>query len=236
MLRLALVPGLAKPSLSRLISRLGLICLMRRMFAEHGITHVLDVGANTGQYGRMLRRHVGYRGSITSFEPVGSTYERLRSQIRKDPRWTVHRLALSDEAGERQINVMNASELSSLYTPSTSETKAFSGVNTVIRTEVVQTVRLDEFLDGGDDYFLKLDTQGHDLTVLEGANTMLDRICACQIEVSCLRIYEGIPTMSDALRYMDRIGFDLCGLFPIAVVRPNRVVEFDAVFVNRARC
>ncbi|HSC47142.1 MAG TPA: FkbM family methyltransferase, partial [Gammaproteobacteria bacterium] len=44
-----------------------------QLFAKLDIDCVLDVGANQGQYGAMLRK-AGYRGRIVSFEPVAKTY------------------------------------------------------------------------------------------------------------------------------------------------------------------
>ena len=43
---------------------------LRKIFAAHSIDTVIDVGANKGQYRDFLRHHVGYRGSIVSFEPL----------------------------------------------------------------------------------------------------------------------------------------------------------------------
>ncbi len=45
-----------------------------KLFHHHGISLVLDVGANTGQYATGIRRR-GYSGKIISFEPLTEAYQ-----------------------------------------------------------------------------------------------------------------------------------------------------------------
>src|SRR4026209_949390 len=47
------------------------------LFERLAIDCVIDVGANRGQYGRLLRTEVGYRGYIASFEPQSTALKEL---------------------------------------------------------------------------------------------------------------------------------------------------------------
>ena len=75
---------------------------------------VIDVGANTGQYGQLLRR-CEYEGRIVSFEPLTKAYEELVGNAKHDNLWEIGpRVALGGEDSETIINVSRNSVSSSL--------------------------------------------------------------------------------------------------------------------------
>ena len=53
---------------------------------NENIELVLDIGANHGQYAMGLRRELGYRGDIISFEPLNSAFEQLKKHAQGDQR------------------------------------------------------------------------------------------------------------------------------------------------------
>ncbi len=65
---------------------------------------VLDVGANSGQYAKALRR-VGFKRHIVSFEPLSGTFSLLESKASKDPLWDCRQYALGDVDGTISINI-----------------------------------------------------------------------------------------------------------------------------------
>src|SRR5689334_2580098 len=65
----------------------------RRILRDEAVTLVVDVGANGGQYGMLLRRD-GYSGAIVSFEPLSSAYRELEKTRGGDPGWQSRNLAL----------------------------------------------------------------------------------------------------------------------------------------------
>jgi hypothetical protein len=108
----------------------------------------------------------------------------------------------------------------------------------VTRTEEVPVKRLDGVLDAclagipEPRVFLKMDTQGYDLLVVEGAGTRLGEVLALQSELAVLPIYEGMSTdFTDAIAALRRRGFEVSGLFPVNRDPRNGlcVVEFDCV-------
>jgi FkbM family methyltransferase len=199
---------------------------------------VLDVGANVGQFGRLLRRG-GYQGRIVSFEPLGEFATKLRRRADKDRDWHVHEYALGDEETTAEINATPGASLSSLL-PASEFGKEWSpklerSVKQEIRIRRLDNV-LDEVLDGVADprVYLKLDTQGYDVPAFRGAGDRLPEIVAMQSEVSCLPIYEGMPQLEEQLGEYRAAGFDLAGMFPVSMHRPTlRVLEFDAVLVRQ---
>src|SRR5215210_4427790 len=105
---------------------------------------VLDVGANRGQYAKSLRL-LGYHGQIHSFEPVPGVFEVLAAAAAKDPKWTVHRMALGRADGELEMNMVPGT-LSSFLPSSEFGSNRYTRLNdTVVATAEVR--RLDGMLD-----------------------------------------------------------------------------------------
>ena len=46
------------------LANLALATHLHQLFVEYGITCVIDVGANTGQYARFLREQAGFAGQL----------------------------------------------------------------------------------------------------------------------------------------------------------------------------
>src|ERR1700690_3076516 len=80
------------------------------------INCVLDVGANQGQYGLLLRR-IGYRGWILSFEPVRSNFQVLEKVAKRHGPWRAYPYALGATTRRLEINVAELSVFSSFLTP-----------------------------------------------------------------------------------------------------------------------
>jgi FkbM family methyltransferase len=190
---------------------------------------VCDVGANIGGFGNALRR-IGFKGSIHSFEPASSAYAMLESQASKDDNWRTYKLAFGETAGSVDLNLMVGSELSSFLEPLQTSPKMKK-----TDTETVQVRTLDEFekLSDWSKTFIKIDTQGHDLAVMRGGASVLKLVPMLQTEISVIPIYRDMPTFVEAIQYIDRIGFDVTGLFPVSRDNHLRVIEFDCVAVNR---
>ena len=83
------------------------------LIASRKIDLVLDVGANTGQFGKSLRQ-IGYRGRIVSFEPMKAPFAALQRSASADPLWACHNIALGDVDETAVINVSANSHSSSL--------------------------------------------------------------------------------------------------------------------------
>ncbi|HXW74131.1 MAG TPA: hypothetical protein VEK10_04895, partial [Steroidobacteraceae bacterium] len=121
---------------------------------------VFDVGANAGQYARMLRQRVGYRGQIVSYEPIPERAATLRAAAAHD---------------------------------------------------------------------LKLDTQGHDLSVATGAGERLRDFVGLQSELAIQRLYDGAPSFEEALEFYRSRGFELSALVPNNLGHFPRLLEIDCI-------
>jgi FkbM family methyltransferase len=191
-----------------------------------------------GEYGQWLRYN-GFRGRIVSFEPVEASFGLLEQRCSRDPRWDAHRIALGSTDSEARINVMRHSNFSSFLAPNEYSHREFGDCTLVTHGESVPVRRLAGLFDevtGGSrrgHVYLKMDTQGWDLQVLEGGMGCLERVAALQSEVSVNAIYEGMPNLVDSIARLESLGYLLSGLFPVQVDSRMSVIEFDCVAVRR---
>ena len=241
-----------KRAIERLFGRLGYAVIphwrlerhsmarhLARLFRELSVDLVLDVGANRGQYHDFLRREVGYAGWIASFEPNPALANHLAARARVDDRWAVHGCALGSAPGMMEFNIMASSEFSSFLQPTERATSRFAEMNRVAEQVTVEVDTLERRLPALMSSlavcrpYLKLDTQGFDLSVIEGARGVLAELEALQIEASVTPIYEAAPDYATAIATSQSLGFEPSGFFPNNEGHFPRLVEFDCVMVAR---
>jgi FkbM family methyltransferase len=204
--------------------------------AANGIETVFDVGANVGQYGRQLRAG-GYTGTIISYEPGETAFRLLERTSRGDPRWHCRRLALGDRDGLAGLNVSRNTATSSLLR---TEKRLLEATADAVSTklETVPIAQLDtvaeEFITPHDELLLKLDVQGSELSVLEGATRLLARVAAIEIEVSVLPLYVGQALLTDVAGFLDENRFDLVALEPgFREPGSGKLLQLEGFFVRR---
>jgi FkbM family methyltransferase len=197
---------------------------------------VLDVGANIGQYAAELRAG-GYRNQIVSFEPLASAHAELSRRSAADERWQVApRMALGDTETETEINVAGNSFSSSLLSMLDTHREAAPQAAFMGR-EKVRVRRLDsvagDYVRPAQRYLLKLDVQGYESKVLDGAPETLSRAAAVQFEASLASLYQGEALFPELLERMLAAGFDLWSVSPeFTDLRTGRVLQVDCFFVR----
>lgn len=210
---------------------------LRNVLAAQQIDAVLDVGANRGGYGELLRR-CGFKGRIYSFEPVSSVFTKLEAAARGDDLWTCHNFALSDAAGEHAINVYEGDVFSSFLNVNDYSKDIWANLRRQT-TETVRLARLDEVLGelpglaGCSRLMIKLDTQGYDLRAFRGAGDVLDRVEALQSEITFLPLYDRMDDPYKVLAEYRDAGFYVSGVYPINRDPSLAIVEYDCVMVAR---
>ena len=204
------------------------------MLDHFGITLILDVGANTGQYVGYLRA-AGWPGRVVSFEPVAGVHAELAANAAADPAWEVApAMALGSADGEAEITVSNETDMSSLL-PLRDEILAVSPSSGAAGTERVMVRALDsifdEYVGANDRAFLKIDTQGFERAVLDGARASLPRIAGLQVELSLIALYEGEALWRELVDRLEGQGFDLRFVLPGYYDRHlHRMLQIDGVF------
>ena len=201
-----------------------------------GITTVLDVGANVGQYAAGLRRW-GFCGRIISFEPQSQAFAQLQATANADSNWKVVNIALGDKEGTLNLNLSRNSVSSSLLKALHGELQTEAGIDPVAN-ELVRVMTLDSYFDterlDHEAIFLKLDVQGYELTVLRGAEELLQRCKGVQLEMALRPTYEGQPLIDGIISALYNRGFRLIQIQE-AYNDPQSgyAIEVDGIFVPR---
>jgi len=192
---------------------------------------VVDVGANEGQFGRELRGQ-GYRHRITSFEPLSSAFDSLTKNC--DNSWNAHRFALGAAIGRTFLNRSRNSWSSSLL-PIMSRHVQASPSSCYVSVEEVNVRTLDSFeLEGR--IYLKIDAQGYEMKILEGAEQTLDRaVVALELELSTTPLYEDQILMGDVLDAIRDRGFVVLSLAPAFTdPRTQEILQLDGIFAKES--
>lgn len=218
---------------------------LKQVFDLLDINCVLDVGANEGQYGRLLRK-MGYKGIIVSFEPVQKAYALLQQGVKDDDAWYSFNYALGGENVVKALNITSGSDLSSFLTLSNYGIKTLGRyrnndkpVTETEDTKHIEIKRLDAVFESiiqgieNPRIFLKMDTQGYDLEVMKGAENCLDKIFGIQSEISVLPLYNNMPDYLQSLRVFTDLGYALTGLYTV-IREPEtlKIVEYDCVMIR----
>ena len=195
---------------------------------------VFDIGANEGQFAAELRS-VGYSGEIVSFEPLTSAHQAIEKISRLDDRWKLHeQCAIGDRDGHVEINIAENSVSSSILPILEAHTSA-ARKSSYIATERVCINRLDTvapvYLETSKRPFLKIDTQGYEWQVLDGATQVLPLVKGLICELSLVPLYKGQRLWLGLIERLESEGFTLWAIQKgFTDLRDGRTLQINAIF------
>ncbi|MBI2270807.1 MAG: FkbM family methyltransferase [Bacteroidetes bacterium] len=207
----------------------------RKIFDHFKIDTLLDVGANEGQYAMAMKKW-GYSNKIVSFEPVEAVYKKLSANTREGNNWEAINIALGDKDGEEYINVSQNTVSSSLLEMLPAHVKQEAG-SAYITKEKITVRKLDSIFNTyskpGSSVYLKLDVQGFEKNVIEGASDSLKNIKLIQLEMAIVPLYKGELLLADMINYMNGKGFVLYNLIPgFNNFETGQQFQTDGIFVR----
>lgn len=197
---------------------------------------VLDVGANVGQFGKELRVG-GYNGVIISYEPLLEAHAELLKASAGDINWHAFEpTALGSRNGKVEINVAQNSVSSSILPMLPSHVQAAPQSAYADRL-TVPIKRLDDTLD---EHFkesvaplLKVDTQGYEWDVLDGAPVALAKCKGVLLELSLVHLYEGQRIWQEMIARLESLGFSLWAIQPgFTDPKNGRTLQVDGMFLK----
>jgi FkbM family methyltransferase len=207
---------------------------MAYLLKYNKIDLVIDIGANDGGYGANLRS-IGYKGNIISFEPTSNAYKKLLLNSEKDKSWFIApRCAVGNFDGFTDINISLNSVSSSIFKMMQTHKKACPA-SVYKAKEKCSVIKLDSFrhdwLKSKKNIFLKIDVQGYEHLILQGAKKFLKNTRGIQIELSLVPLYEKQRLYLQLINILRKNGFYLWNIVP-GFTQPltGRLLQFDGVF------
>lgn len=197
---------------------------------------VLDVGANEGQFASEIR-DFGYKGRIVSFEPLSTAHSKLSLSSRKDCLWEVYpRCAIGDKIAEVSINISKNSVSSSIL-PMTALHSSAAPESDFLTQEKVNLITLDsisqDYLKESINPFLKIDTQGFEWQVLDGAYEIMPKLRGLVCELSLVPLYEGQHLWQDFVERLEKSGFIFWAIQKgFTDFRDGKTLQINAIFVK----
>ena len=134
----------------------------------------VDVGANVGYVTNLMATRLGAAGRVITYEPQPVVFELLERNVghwNEDPsiaQVEAHRLALSNKAGSGQLT--GVGEINTHTGLASLREEAASGEPDDLEVELA---KLDDLLADHELQLLKIDVEGHEEAVLEGARHLL---------------------------------------------------------------
>jgi FkbM family methyltransferase len=201
--------------------------------------NILDVGARAGinsilpnwvptRAMRCYVEHIRFFG----IEPDPEEAERLETQGNYEK---VFKLALSDVHGERTLYVTREPDKSSILEPDLEVikdwfTESISSYE-VVKRIAVHTTTIDKLFEDSGIIFdwVKIDTQGSEYEVLQGANKTLNDTTVILTELSAVKQYINQKTTVEFISEINKIGFDIL----LVNYKPIMSCENDIVFIRK---
>jgi FkbM family methyltransferase len=181
---------------------------------------LVDVGARGGLKSNWIPAKPHLR--VVGFEPDPNEFEQLsqRPDVR-DGSTVVVGSAVHNRKGPARFHLAQDRGLSSIFEPNHEFLAAFPEAGRFETTAVreVSADALDTLLPSRNIHsvdFLKADTQGSELFVLQGAERLLaSSVLGVEVEVEFTPIYRDQPLFADVDAYLRRLGFHLFDLRPV---------------------
>jgi FkbM family methyltransferase len=207
-------------------------CLLtiRKLRQLHAPVRVCDVGAHKGHWSLMLARLCPSVRHVALLEPQPQLQAELaRLAFPERVEVAIVPVAADRAAGTATLHGSTAS--ASLLAPAAAQTRLFPGsidaASVEVRTEPLDAMYARTGLPWP--VLVKIDVQGNELAVLEGAPETLSRATALVVELSFRRLYDGQPPCWELMKFLEEHGYTLVAS-GYAWTAGAELVQVDGIF------
>ena len=177
----------------------------------------IDVGASTGMFSKTCNYFYN-KAQIFAFEPLIESYKELSKLKDTIKRFESFNIALGEENRSDFINKSSYHYSSSLLEMSQVHKEAFP-YSANSEKEKIDVYSLDSILNNKQfegPTLMKIDVQGYELKVLEGARNTLKKCDFIVIELSLKELYLGQPSFDNIYNFITGKGFVISDILQLS--------------------
>lgn len=198
------------------------------------INTIFDVGANVGQTALQFSEDFP-AAKIYSFEPISGTFKKLQANTKNNPAVVCNNIAFGDKSGEMKVSIFGEDTDSGLNSLISSN----MNLNADSSIEMIKVDTIDEFMAANviqEIDLLKIDTEGFEINVLNGAANALknNKIKLIYLEIGMDdKVNKRHQNLVDIQLYFKEKNYVFVGLYDIIhIFMPIRFHYANALFVS----
>lgn len=193
---------------------------------------LIDVGANHGQFSLLCINEMKDI-KIIAFEPILKCFNKYNEIFKKYPKVKSYNVGLSDIKKSKNIYLSHSIDSSSFLTQK-QQNKIFPGTSNSSTTEA-KLDKLDNYYDLflNNRILLKIDVQGYEKKVLNGAINSLKVIKFVLIELSFVELYKNQPLFDEVFLFLNKNNFSLIDISYYKKLN-CRIIQGDFLFKNNS--
>ena len=193
---------------------------------------IFDVGSHIGKTIKIYKS-IFSKSKIYGFEPSKNSYQILLNKFVDDKDIIISDYALSNDRKIKTLFLSSSDNLNSLKKPN-KRAWGFDKKQTInVETDTIDHFCAKNFIKHIN--ILKLDVQGSELDVLEGAKSMLlsQKIDLVYIEWQVVPLYKNHALYYEIGNYIGKFGYELFNIYNINEARSGQIRWGDAIFTSK---
>lgn len=197
---------------------------------------IFDVGSSDGGYAKKIRQ-VFPNAMIYSFEAIPESYQKLLLNFKHDNKLKAFNVCLNNYNGTCEFNISEYSGSSSILKMNDMHKKAYPYTAkhkiAVVECKTLDTLVAEKSLVPEETILLKLDVQGAEWNILEGAKELIKKVKIVFMEVSFHTLYDNSILFTDIIIKMNSLGFKVKGIENVSQsLVDGTYLQCDAYFIK----